>query len=623
MHCVIGTCGHIDHGKTALVTALTGYNPDRLKEEKERGMTTDLGFAFYGDSATIIDVPGHEKFIRHMIAGAHTVDLVLLVVAANEGVRLQTTEHFEITKLLGIKRGIIVITKIDLVDKETLYLVQEEVRNLVRGSYLASSPIVFVSSLTGEGIETLRGLIDKMIEETPPKEDRGYFRCHVDRSFRIKGFGQVVAGTILSGSVRVGDTLEVAPKGFLVRVRGLQRHKKEIEKAEMGERVAINILGQEKEEIIRGDVLIEPKSLEPTHFFSGYVTLLRNNSIKRGKRFKLHIGTKETLARIYPLFRDEIPPGESDYCQIFTEEMIVCEIQDPFILRSFSPPMTIGGGKVLEVCQRKVKRGDASLLSHLSRLNSPEKKVVVYELVNSSGFHPISEKEIGRRAGLTNLKEILSELREEGKIKECAGYITTTNYEKAKEKIKSIISDYHKENPYKTGIRYSELISRLAQEMAPPLREKVLQEVIEEGVLVMEKETIKLSGFQISLTEEEKGLAEKVVSFLKGKGFMPPDEKELIKHFAGEKRYGKVIGILKETGDLIEIGGFLFPRETVERAKEILVSLLTERKEITPSEYRERLNTTRRYVIPLLNYFDSSGITIRKGDLRILKRSTV
>jgi len=628
MHCVIGTAGHIDSGKTALVTALTGYNPDRLKEEQERGMTTDLGFAFYGENATIIDVPGHERFVRHMIAGAQTIDLVLLVVSCNEGVQLQTIEHFEITKILGIKRGIIVLTKKDTVEREFLPIVEAEVRDLIKGSYLEKAPTVAVSVLTGEGVQELKGILDKMIEETPPKEDRGYFRMPIDRSFRIKGFGQVVAGTILSGSCRVGDTLEILPKGVLVRVRGIQRHKKEQELVGIGERAAINLLGHEKEEILRGDVLVEPKSLRPTHFFNGYFTALRSNPmrIKKGMKVKLHIGTKETLASLIPLAQEEIPPGESDYVQIFTEEMVVCEVSDRFVCRSFSPPLTIGGGKVLEIAERKAKRNDPTLLRHLSRLNSEEKKTQIDEIINHAGFYPISEKELGKRVGLANLSETLSELKKEGRIIEIGDpnssnsqLINSDNYERAKEKIKRTLEDYHKENPYKSGMRLSELTSRLENEMANALLEKIIQGYRTEGTIIVEKETVKIAGFEITLSAEEKKIAEKVISLLKKEGFSPPSEKEISQQFPGERKLSQVIAILKATGDLVEISGYLFPKETIERAKEILISLLQEKKAITASEYRLKLNTTRKYVIPLLNYFDSSGITVRRGELRILR----
>lgn len=622
MHYVIGTAGHVDHGKTALIKALTGYDPDRLKEEKERGMTTDLGFAFYSENATIIDVPGHEKFIRHMIAGATTIDLVLFTVAANEGVRPQTIEHFEITKLLGMKKGIIVITKSDTVEKESLAVVKEEIKNLVAESYLAESPIIATSVITGEGIAELKQILDRLIDETPAKEDRGYFRMPIDRSFKIKGFGQVVAGTILSGSCQIDDNLEVCPKGIRVRVRGIEKHKKRIEKAGIGERAAINLIGGEKEEILRGDVLIEPGSLTPTHFLNTFLTAIKNNPfpIKNRMSVKLHIGTKETLARIILFAREELLPGESGYAQIFTEETVVSEVGDRFIVRSFSPPLTLGGGKVLELDEKRIKRDDPFFLQHLSRLNSAEKKTQIQEIINHRGFYPISEKELSRRVGLSFLNEKLDELKREGKILLIEGYIATDNYRVIKERIKQFLADFHKKNPLRRGMRISELKSQLEKEAPPMVLTKALGELLSENILTQDKEMIKLTEFKLSLLAEERELIAKIIDFLKKKGFSPPDQKELTMQFPQEKKLAKVITILKETGELVAIENYLFPKETIKKAEEILFHLLKEKGEITASEYREKLNTTRKYVIPLLNYFDTQGITVRRGDVRILKK---
>ncbi|MEO0102407.1 MAG: selenocysteine-specific translation elongation factor [candidate division WOR-3 bacterium] len=622
MHYVIGTAGHVDHGKTALIKALTGYDPDRLKEERERGMTTDLGFAFYSENATIIDVPGHEKFIRHMIAGATTIDLVLFTVAANEGVRPQTIEHLEITKLLGIKRGIIVITKIDTVEKEFLEAVKEEIKNLVAESYLAASPIIATSVITGEGIAELKEILDHLIDQAPAKEDRGYFRMPIDRSFKIRGFGQVVAGTILSGSCQIDDNLEISPKGLRIRVRGIEKHKKRVEKAEIGERAAINLIGAEKEEILRGDVLIEPGSLTPTHFLNTYLTAIKTNPfpIKNRMSVKLHIGTKETLARIILLEHEELLPGASGYAQIFTEEMVVSEIGDRFIVRSFSPPLTIGGGKVLELDERKIKRHNPFFLQHLSRLNSEDKKTKIQEIINHRGFAPISEKELGRRVGLSFLNEKLDELKKEGKILWIAGYIATDNYQAIKEKIKQILADFHKKNPLRSGMRISELKSQLEREVSPIVLTKAIKELLSENILTQDKEIIKLAEFKISLSAEERELMVRIIDFLKKEGFSPPDEKGLTNQFPQEKKLAKVITILKETGELVAIENYLFPKETIKKAEEILFHLLKEKGEVTASEYREKLNTTRKYVIPLLNYFDTQGITVRRGDVRILKK---
>ncbi len=622
MHCVIGTAGHIDHGKTALIKALTGYDPDRLKEEKERGMTTDLGFAFYGENATIIDVPGHEKFIRHMIAGASTIDLVLLVIAANEGIRPQTIEHLEIIKILGIKRGLVALTKSDTVEKEIQEMVKEEVRDLLKGTVFQDAPIIPTSVVTGEGIGELKRILDQMIKETPAKEDRGYFRMPIDRSFKIKGFGQVVAGTVLSGSCHLEETLEVVPKGFSVRVRRIEIHKKPVEKAELGERAALSLLVGEKEEILRGDVLVEPSALNPTHFLNAFLITIKDNPfpVKNRMAVKLHIGTKEALARVILLDKEELLPGESGYAQIFTEELVVAEVGDRFVIRSFSPPLTIGGGKVLELTERRGKRNDPSFLRHLLLLNSEEKKVQIAEMIRGRGLYPISEKELGRRVGLFFLSEKLNELQKEGKILQVEGYIATDCYREAKEKMEKILHIFHQENPFRKGMRIAELKSRLAKEMAEEVLEKALADLISENRISQEEDFVKIRGFEISLSKEERELMAKVINFLNKTGFSPPSREELKREFWQEKRLEKVLEVLKEKGELVEVENCLFPRETIERAKEILLNLLREKGEITVSEYREKLNTTRRYALPLLNYFDSQGVTIRRGIFRQLRK---
>jgi len=617
--------GHIDHGKTALVRALTGYDPDRLKEEKERGMTTDLGFAFYGDTATIIDVPGHERFVRHMIAGATTIDLVLLVIAANEGIKPQTIEHFSIIKLLGLKHGIIVITKKDTVEEDILKILEEDVKNLIRGSDFSTAPCVFCSAVTGEGIEELKTVLKEVMAKIPPREDRGVFRMPIDRSFKIKGFGSVVAGTVLSGIGRIGETMEVLPQRCLVRIRGIEKHKRRFDFARIGERAAFNLLGGEKEEIKRGDVLACPNAYQPTRFFNAYLSALPENPfpIKKRMDLKLHIGTKETKAKIILLDRDSLLPGDSGYAQIIADEELVTEYGDRFVLRSFGPLLTIGGGKVLEVIkERQSKITLAERLKSWQVLNSEDKKEVVAEIIRMAGFYPISFQEIGKRVGLNNLKRILTCLKEENKIIELGEdeFISTDSYHKAKDKIVGVIKDFHSGNPYRAGIKGAELKSKLEKEMAKKLIESLLNKLTAKKDIILDKEIYKLPGFTILVSEAEKHLLVKITETIKEKGFLPPDLADLNKIFPKEKRIPELVGVLKERGEVIEIGGFFFHKEILAKAKEKLLSLFQKKPEITASEFRQVLNTTRRYVIPLLNYFDSQGVTERRGDFRVLRK---
>ncbi|UCD19405.1 MAG: selenocysteine-specific translation elongation factor, partial [candidate division WOR-3 bacterium] len=340
-HIVIGTAGHIDHGKSALVKALTGVDPDRLKEEKERGMTTDLGFVFYNPDVTIIDVPGHEKFVRHMVAGASTIDFVIFVVAADDGVMPQTHEHLEILKLLGIQQGVVAITKKDLVEEEMLEVVKEDVKSVLQNSFLENAPIIAVSNVTKDGIETLRKDLDELIAQTKPKTDRGIFRMPIDRRFVIKGFGTVVAGTVLSGSVTVGETLELLPEKKSVKVRGIEVHNEKVEDVTTGFRAAINLVGAEKEEIERGDVLAQPGYFEPSVYLNASLYLLKSagKPLKNFTRLRIHVGTSEIFGRVVFLDRKVLNPGEKAMAQFRLEAQAVCDINDNYVIRTYSPQM--------------------------------------------------------------------------------------------------------------------------------------------------------------------------------------------------------------------------------------------------------------------------------------------
>ncbi len=500
---------------------------------------------------------------------------------------------------------------------------KKDVQNLVRGSYLDSAEIVATSTVTGEGICDLKRIIDSLISERPQKEDRGAFRMPIDRSFKIKGFGTVVAGTILSGTCKVGDTLEIAPKGLKVRIRGIERHKKVVDSAAIGERAAINLLWSEKGEILRGDVLIEPGAYQATHFLNCYLSLLpKTIPVKNRMPVKLHIGTKETLARIFLLDNNELLPNEGSYVQIFSEEPVVAEMGDRFVVRSFSPPLTLGGGKVLEV-DNKREKVSVPFLQHLTNLNSDDKERVVLEIIQKNGFYPISFPEIMKRVGEKDLREILISLKEVNRIIELleGKYISFENYEKAKERVQDLVARFHSENPYKRGIRLPELKSRAEKEMAQGLLERVIGELVAEKRIIFEKEVFRRPEFKIPLTGEEMNLIEKILLVVKERAFTPPDLAELRSLFSKEKALVRMVGVLKEKGDLIEIEGYLFHKENVEKAREILVRLLKEKGEVTVSEYRLKLGTTRKFIIPLLNYFDSQGVTKRQGDVRVLKSS--
>ena len=470
-HIVIGTAGHIDHGKSALIKALTGVDPDRLKEEKERGMTTDLGFVFYSEDVTIIDVPGHEKFVRHMVAGASTIDFVIFVVAADDGVMPQTHEHLEILKLLGISKGIVAITKKDLVEPEMLDIVIEDARNVLSGSFLEGAPIITVSNITQEGIEDLRRTIDELVAQTKPKTDRGIFRMPIDRRFVIKGFGTVVAGTVLSGRIKTGDTLELLPEKKSVKVRGIEVHNQKVDEVGTGFRAAINLVGAEKDDIDRGDVLAQQGYFEPSEYLNASLYLLRSagKPLKNFTRLRIHIGTNELFGRVVLLDKKTLEPGQKAMVQFRLESPAVCDINDNYVIRTYSPQMTIGGGAIIEPKATKAKGFDEELISHLQRMEVGEPIVVIEEDLLSNFDLPRKPEEIAHDVNLP-LKEVenlIESLTESGKIT-CFDakrklYYHENNHTKLKKKIIENLKTYHRKNPTGVGMPPLELLKNISR----------------------------------------------------------------------------------------------------------------------------------------------------------------
>lgn len=630
MHYILGTAGHIDHGKSALVKALTGTDPDRLKEEQERGMTTDLGFAFLGDEITIIDVPGHERFVRHMLAGASTIDMVMLVVAADDGVMPQTREHFEICRLLGIKKGLIVINKIDLVDREMIEVVKDDVRELVRGSFLESAPVFEVSARTGQGVDELKRAILELAKTVEQKPDRGVFRLPIDRCFTIKGFGVVIAGTVLSGSCRVGDRLEILPEGFSVRVRGIQRHNQAVQQANLGERAALNLQGVELEQIHRGQVLATPGYYHPSSFIQGTFYLLKDapTVLKNMTRVHLHIGTAEVMCRVCLLDKKELSPGEEGFVQLRTEEPVVCDWNDRYVLRHFSPPATIGGGVVLEIGGDKLRRFDDATISRLKKLRTGEKGSVLEQFLLKTGFDIKTVSGIVRALAITeeDASKMIELLVNTGRVEiweyEGKKYpIHKDIYRGAANNIISILSDFHRQQPMRLGIKQSELRAK-AGNLPMALFELVVSRLQQSGEIVIEGDKIRKQGHSIQLKPEEQMLFNRISDVLKKTGWTPPVQEEL---FAGvDRKLAERVRIaLVESGTVIDIGeGIIMHVQAVSEAQNLLLEMFKEKKEVAATDFRQALRTTRKFAIPLLNYFDAIGITQRRGDVRVLKSKT-
>lgn len=618
-----------------MTKALTGTDPDRLKEEKERGMTTDLGFAFFSENVTIIDVPGHEKFVRHMLAGASTIDLVLLVIAADDGIMPQTLEHFEITKLLGIKKGIIVITKKDLVDNEWLELVKTDIKKMVQGSYLTNASMIAVSALTGEGIPELKILINEMIANIEPKPDRGIFRMPIDRCFTIKGFGIVVAGTILSGGVKLGDRIELLPQNKTARIRGIQIHNKNVDSATLGTRAALNLIGIEKEEIVRGNVLATIGYYHPTTFINATFYFLKDNTepLKNMTRIRLHLGTAEIMARILLLDKKEILPGEEGLIQLRLETPTVCDWNDRYVIRSYTPPRTIGGGIILEANPIKARRFDDQLNQRLAAIRQGDPVNIIEQHLLKSGFIAKTIEVLAKETtlALSDAQKIVDKLIQNNRIKtfnfEAKTFLVHNNfYERMQNTIIEELAEFHKANPLRLDFRKAELLSKLDPSISHPgglaLFNNRLNYLVQTGVIISKEDKVRLTTHTVTFSESDQPIVNQIENiYLAGKFTTPKlDElKNLVK--AEPEKIERLVKALLDMRKLIEVGeGIIFHQTQLQAAQDKLLKFFTQKSELTASEFRQLLDTSRKYVIPLLGYFDTKGITQRRGEVRILKK---
>ncbi len=635
MHVVIGTAGHIDHGKSLLTKALTGTDPDRLKEEKERGMTTDLGFAFLGDNATIIDVPGHEKFVRHMLAGASTIDLVILVIAADDGIMPQTLEHFEITKLLGIKKGLIAITKKDLVDNEWLELVKTDIEKMVKGSFLENAPIISVSSVTGEDIPQLKIILNELINKVEPKPDRGIFRMPIDRCFTIKGFGTVVAGTILSGNIKLGDRVELLPQNKIARIRGIQIHNQSVNSGTLGSRSALNLIGIEKEEILRGNVLATVGYYHPTLFINASLYLLKDTPepLKNMTRIRIHLGTAEIMARIVLLNEKDLKPGNEGLIQLRLESPTVCDWNDRFVIRSYTPSRTIGGGVILESNPNKARRFDNELIERLKTIRLGDPENIMEQHLLKSGYIAKTIDNLAKETtlALSDAQKIIEKLIQNNKVKsfnyEGKVYFTHNKYwQQIKQVIVEELNEFHKSNPLRLDVRKAELLSKLDPSLSHPggtaLFNDRLNQLIQDGTIISKDDKIRLATHTIKFSDSDQVIINKIEQLYIESKFSTPKLNE-IKNLITEEpnKVEKLTKALLNLGKLIDVGdGITFHQLYFKEAENKLLQHFKQKSELTASEFRQMLDTSRKYIIPLLGYFDTKGITQRRGEVRILKK---
>ncbi len=628
-HYVIGTAGHIDHGKTALVKQLTGRDTDWLPEEIARGMTIDLGFAFLGDDITIIDVPGHEKFVRNMVAGVSTIDLVLLVIAADDGVMPQTREHLDILNLLQIKQGIVVVTKIDLVDPDWLALVIEDIKDLLRGTFLERAPIVPVSNISGQGIAELKQKIYEMLAVVPDRQDRGVFRLPIDRVFTMKGFGTIVAGTVLSGSLTPDQIVELLPQQQKLRVRGLQIHEQPVKRVKIGDRAAINLVGIEKEAIHRGDVLAAPDAFRPSLFFDGKFYLLESapKNLKNTTRIRLNIGTNEVIGRVSILDKEEIKPGESAYIQFRLESPIVADVGDRYVVRSYSPVFTIGGGMVLDVHPPRHKRFSPLVIQKMITLESGDPQKIVEQLLRNSKYQCLSLNQIAQQTSqpLETVQAVVHRLVELGQCTRYSekgqDYFVHSEYDsELKQMIMMALERFHRQHPTRRGIPRTDLKQMIEVPIDLFLFNKALEALVGQEKIKLSDNRVALASHQLQLNERQKKLMDQIAKIYFDAGFVTPDVIAVAEKIGvSEPEANEIVQILLETGQLIKADeGILFHQQRVAEAMQLIRAHFNRELELTVADFREMIASSRKYAVPLLSYFDSIGFTVRQQDVRIL-----
>jgi len=631
-HVIVGTAGHIDHGKSALVRALTGTDPDVLPEEKARGMTIDLGFVFLDDPASdkqivFIDVPGHEKFVKTMAAGASNVDAALLVVAADEGIAVQTREHFDILRLLGVRHGAVALTKADLVDEARLADITSSVRHLVGGSFLADAPIVPVSALTGAGIDELKSVLSEIGRRVPPRSDSGIFRMPIDRVFTMRGFGTVVAGTILGGAVRAGDRVAVYPEGLVTRVRGVQVHGSKAEASGVGRRTALNLQDLDKEDLRRGQVAAAEGSLVPTSRLDARLDVLPSaeREIKHRERVRLHIGTDEVMARLAVIGGQTIAPGATAPVQLVLERSTVALPGDRFVIRLFSPVVTVGGGQVLDANPVKHKRFSGQVLEGLEKLAGPVRDAID-QMFAQAGGAPQGIREIALKAGRseTEVADAVAALIAAGRLvpvgtEKPERYIHADVRDRLAESLVASVRAYFDSNPFRPLMPYSDLRAEFLVSSDAPTLKLLLDDLVTKNVLSRAEAGVGLAGREAKEDPAAAELRGRVEAVFRNARFAAPLEEEArLKLGLNPSVFNPVLNGLIRAGVLVRLAPKVtYHRDTVEAARAAVAGLLERRGSVTIAELRDRLNLSRKYAQAILEHFDRTGFTRRVEDRHV------
>jgi selenocysteine-specific elongation factor len=632
-HIILGTAGHVDHGKTALIKALTGIDTDRLKEEKERGITIELGFAQFtlsnGQQIGIVDVPGHERFVKNMVAGAGGIDVVAMVIAADEGVMPQTIEHLDICQLLGINRGLVALTKTDLVDEDWLELVIEDVRDFLMGTFLEGSPIIPLSAVTGDGISTFISSLEAIISATDERSDSGFFRLPIDRVFTMKGFGTVATGTLMSGKVNVGDTVQIMPQKMMAKIRGIQIHGQASEVASAGQRTAMNLQGIDKEALIRGNVLVPPDTFEPSFRMDIVLKYLSSThkKLRNRARVRFHTGTSEIISRVILPDRTDIAPGDEVYAQILLESPTIAITGDRFVIRSYSPVNTIGGGTILDPLAKKFKRHSEHKLAHMDGLMNGDDRKKTIIIIERAGLNGISGRQLSVRTGipLSRTTKILEDMfskqdallldRDELRV------VSYPTYVKLKEKIVNDIQVFHEQFPLREGCPKEELRIREGVYIEAKLFNKAIRDLEGTGHIIVEKEFLRLPEHRIDLKGELEDLRNKIESIYNESRLTPPSTKEIIEQFQGKKKETmNVLTVMLNEGLLTKVNeDMYFHTVHLDTLRNDYKKYLIQNKEATPAIFRELTGLSRKYTIPLMEYFDKTKLTMRVEDHRILR----
>jgi len=629
-HIIVGTAGHIDHGKSSLVQALTGTHPDRLEEERRRGITIDLGFAFLEEGGVqfgFVDVPGHERFVANMLAGAAGIDLLLLVIAADESVKPQTREHFDICRLLGIRHGLVVLTKCDVVDRDTLELARLEIEDFLHGSFLEGAPILPVSAKTGTGLPDLKQALVVHAQQLPGKDSQRDFRLPIDRAFSVKGFGAVVTGTLIDGHVAPNDEVELFPSGARLRVRGVQSGGQAAERAVAGQRTAINLAGVDHHALKRGMTLAAPGRYRATRRVDTKLQLLPSaRKLKNRAQVHFHSGSFETMAEVALFGRAELQGGGEAFAQLKLQQSVLLLPGDRFIIRQSSPPITIGGGTILDPIPRRPRAKEAPREVFLAAVERRDKAETLDRLVERSLFG-LPQKEIPARTGWTDaeiahtVQGLATALRIRLVAADSPILYPAALFNELIGKIAERVEVFHKQNPLQPGMAREDLRVSLTRRLRPEIFRAALEELVAGKKLELQGELVKRAGAQISLLPEEAKAKEQIEAAFASAGLTVPSAKEVLGKLSIEtRRAEKLLQLLLRDKALVRISPeMIFHRDALAQLRTKLTSYKRVNGErISIPVFKDLTGITRKYAIPLLEYLDRERVTRRQGDERVI-----